>query len=83
MALIRQNPLEGLTVRGVRRSFNQSPVKTALAAAALGAGAYWGLKSAKKSGPIGSALKGMLAVVVMNKAKEGLTPEPHADAQAV
>jgi hypothetical protein len=70
--IIRSNPFEGLSVQGVRDSFDSAPVKSVAAAALFGATLYWGLKSAKKSGPVGAVIKGMIAVAVMNKAKNAL-----------
>lgn len=72
--LIRNNPLEGVSVRDVRESYSEQPAKTLLAGAAIAAAAYWAIKSASKSGPIGAALKGLLAVAVMKKAKQALVP---------
>jgi hypothetical protein len=71
-AMKPHNPFEGLSVEGVRSSFEHSPIKSAAAGALFGASLYWGLKTARHSGPVGAALKGMIALAVMNKAKNML-----------
>lgn len=77
--IVRSNPLEGLSVDGVRTSFRESPATSALAAAAIAATAYWGLKSTtKKTGLIRGMLKGLAAVAVLKTAKRALTPERKA-----
>jgi hypothetical protein len=70
---VRNNPFEGLTVRGVRDSFDRHPVKSTAAAAVFGAAFYWALKSAQKSGPIGAAVKGFVALAIMKQAKNSLS----------
>ena len=74
-AFSRRNPFQGLTVRGIRGSFEKHPVKSAAAAAIFGASALWGLKAAKKNGMVGAAVKGMIAVALMNKAKNALVAQ--------
>ena len=59
-------------MRGVRNSFDRHPVKSTAAAAVFGGAFYWALKSAQKSGPIGAALKGFVALAVMKQAKNSL-----------
>lgn len=71
-AIASKNPFEGLTVRGVRASFENCPIKSAAAGAIFGASLYWGLKSAKNGGPIGAAVKGLIALAVMKRAKNVL-----------
>ncbi|MCB9382974.1 MAG: hypothetical protein H6509_00045 [Bryobacterales bacterium] len=67
-----ENPFAGLSVSGVRRSFEDRPVRSTIAAAVFGAGLMWGLKATKKNGPIGAVVKGMIAMAVMNRAKKTL-----------
>ena len=71
-SITRTNPFEGLTVAGVRDSFDHSPIKTTAAAALFAGSLYWALKGAKKNGPVGAAVKGFLAFALMKKAKNSL-----------
>ena len=56
----------------MRDSFENCPVKSAVATALFGASMLWGLKAAKKNGPVGAAIKGFIALTLMNKAKNSL-----------
>jgi hypothetical protein len=71
-ALTPNNPFSGLSIRGVRDSFEHCPVKSAAAAAIFGGSLVWALKAAKKNGPVGAAVKGLIAVALMNRAKKAL-----------
>jgi hypothetical protein len=71
-SMTTHNPFKGLTVDGVRESFEECPVKSAAAVAVFGGSLLWALKAAKKNGPVGAAIKGMIAVALMNKAKKAL-----------
>lgn len=63
------NPFEGLSVEGVRHSFEDRPVRSFVAAAAFGCSLMWALKATRKNSAVGALAKGMIAMAVMKRAK--------------
>ena len=68
---------------GVRESFETRPIRSTAAAAVFGASLLWGLKAAKNNGMFGAAVKGMIAVALMNKAKNTFINGQHAHRRAL
>ena len=72
-----------MTVRGVRDSFETRPATSAAALAIFAGALYWGLKSAKKSGPMGAFVKGLIAITLAKKAKNTLMAPSRNGARAL